>query len=291
MTRKTTQGGNGSRPIPASAGIGLRAAHHAEFLARRPATGWVEVHSENFFAECGRSLDELLCVRRDYPVSLHGVGLSLGSADPLNKAHLASLARLVERVEPGLVSEHLSWSSIGGRFLNDLLPMPYTEAALAHLCVRIGEVQERLGRPILIENVSSYLEYERADMAEWEFLVALARQAGCGILLDVNNVYVSSVNHGFDPRAYLAAIPADLVGEIHLAGHMDTELDGERFLIDSHNALVCPAVWQLYRETLGRLGRVPTLIEWDLDLPPLERLLEEAGRAEACLEDCRALVA
>ncbi len=291
MARKTTQGGNGSRPIPASAGIGLRAAHHAEFIERRPGTGWVEVHSENFFAAGGPSLDELLRVRRDYPVSLHGVGLSLGSADPLSEAHLASLASLVERVEPGLVSEHLSWSSIGGRFLNDLLPMPYTEAALAHLCARVAEVQERLGRTILIENVSSYLEYARADMAEWEFLVALARQSGCGILLDVNNVYVSSVNHGFDPRAYLAAIPADLVGEIHLAGHTDTELDGTRFLIDSHDDVVCPAVWELYRETLARLGPVPTLLEWDLDLPPLEHLLAEAERAEACLEDCRALVA
>ena len=291
MARKTTPGGSGPRPIPAAAGIGLRAAHHADFLAQRPATGWVEVHSENFFAAGGTPLGALLDVRSDYPVSLHGVGLSLGSADPLSEAHLESLARLVERVQPALVSEHLSWSSAGGRFLNDLLPMPCTEEALAHLCARIGAVQERLGRPILVENVSSYLEYERADMAEWEFLVALARKSGCGILLDVNNVYVSSVNHGFDARAYLAAIPADLVGEIHLAGHTDTQLDGERFLIDSHNDVVCPAVWELYRETLARLGPVPTLIEWDLDLPPLDRLLDEAARAEACLEDCRALVA
>ncbi len=265
-----------SRPIPAQAGIGLRSPHHDEFLARRPGIPWVEVHSENFFADGGRQLQVLDAVRRDYGVSLHGVGLSLGGSDPLDPEHLRRLRRLVQRVEPALVSEHVCWGSADGIFLNDLLPMPYTESALLHLAARVSAVQEFLGRQILVENVSSYLEFDGAEMTEWDFLVQLARRAGCGILLDVNNIYVSAENHGFPAHNYLRAIPAELVGEIHLAGH--TAVDG--VLIDTHSAPVTDAVWALYREAVRLLGPVPTLIEWDAELPTLERLLAEATRAD-----------
>jgi uncharacterized protein len=266
-----------SRPIPAQAGIGLRSPHHAEFLARRPPVPWVEVHSENFFADGGRQLEVLDAVRRDYGVSLHGVGLSLGATDPLDPEHLRRLRRLVQRVEPALVSEHVCWSSADGIFLNDLLPLPYTHVALRHVAARISEVQEVLGRQILIENVSSYLEFAGAEMTEWDFLAQLARRAGCGILLDVNNIYVSAENHGFPAHHYLRGIPAELVGEVHLAGH--TAVDG--ILIDTHSAPVTDAVWTLYRDAVRLLGSVPTLIEWDADLPTLDRLVAEAHTADA----------
>jgi uncharacterized protein (UPF0276 family) len=266
-----------SRPVPAQAGIGLRSAHHDEFLDRRPPVPWVEVHSENFFADGGRQLQVLDAVRRDYGLSLHGVGLSLGGADPLDPEHLRRLKRLVQRAEPALVSEHVCWSSADGIFLNDLLPLPYTEAALSHTAARVGAVQDCLGRQILVENVSSYLQFEGAEMTEWDFLVRLARRAGCRILLDVNNIYVSAMNHGFAAGDYLGAIPAELVGEIHLAGH--TVADD--ILIDTHSAPVTDAVWALYRDALGLLGPVPTLIEWDAELPTLDRLLAEAARADA----------
>jgi len=265
-----------SRPVPAQAGIGLRSAHHDEFLARRPPIAWVEVHSENFFADGGRQLQVLDAVRRDYGLSVHGVGLSLGGTDPLDADHLRRLKRLVQRAEPALVSEHVSWSAADGIFLNDLLPLPCTEAALSHTAARVAAVQDYLGRQILVENVSSYLQFEGAEMTEWEFLVQLARRAGCRILLDVNNIYVSAVNHGFDAQEYLQAVPAELVGEIHLAGH--TVADD--ILIDTHSAPVTNAVWTLYRDALGRLGPVPTLIEWDSELPTLDRLLAEAATAE-----------
>ena len=265
-----------SRPIPAQAGIGLRSPHHAEFLARRPDVPWVEVHSENFFADGGRQLQVLDAVRRDYGISLHGVGLSLGASDPLDPEHLRRLRRLVRRVEPALVSEHVCWSSADGVFLNDLLPMPYTHAALRRLATRISAVQDFLGRRILVENVSSYLEFEGAEMTEWDFLVQLARRAGCGILLDVNNIYVSAENHGFPAHNYLRGIPAELVGEVHLAGH--TAVDG--ILIDTHSAPVINAVWALYREAVRLMGPVPTLIEWDADLPTLDRLVAEARTAD-----------
>ena len=265
-----------SRPIPAQAGIGLRSAHHNEFLERRPALPWVEVHSENFFADGGRQLQVLDAVRRDYGVSLHGVGLSLGGSDPLDTDHLRRLRRLVQRVEPALVSEHVCWSSADGIFLNDLLPMPCTHVALQHLAARISAVQEFLGRQILVENVSSYLTFDGAEMTEWDFLVQLARRAGCGILLDVNNIYVSAENHGFPALNYLRGIPPELVGEVHLAGH--TAVDG--ILIDTHSAPVADAVWALYREALQLLGPVPTLIEWDAELPTLDRLVAEAQTAD-----------
>lgn len=272
--------------IPARAGIGLRAPHYYALLEARPDTGFVEVHSENYFGDGGAPLYYLEAARRHYPVSLHGVGLSLGSADPLSRVHLARLKRLIDRIEPGLVSEHLCWSSVDGRYLNDLLPLPYTEEALAHVAARIRAAQDFLGRRLLIENLSSYVAYRHSTIPEWEFVAAVAAAADCELLLDVNNVYVSSRNHGFDPHTYLAAIPANRVREIHLAGHSIKHYDDGDILIDTHNAPVCDDVWALYRDTIARLGPIPTLIEWDSDLPALATLVAEAARAEHILEAC-----
>ena len=257
-------------------GIGLRAPHHAEVLRRRPAVDFLEVHSENFFAAGGPALAELERFREAYPLSLHGVGLSLGSTDPLDEAHLAKLASLVRRFDPLLVSEHLSWSSAGGRHANDLLPLPYTREALAHVVARIGRVQEALGREILVENVSSYLAFPGADMTEAQFVAEAARRSGCRVLLDVNNVYVNAANHGVDANAWLDTVPAALVGEIHVAGH---EARGG-LLIDTHGARVCDDVWALYARAVERCGPRPTLVEWDTDIPSLDLLLEEAATAD-----------
>ncbi len=271
--------------IPAQAGIGLRAPHYQALLETLPAIGWLEVHSENYFGEGGAPLHYLEQARSHYPISLHGVGLSLGSTDPLNRGHLEKLKTLVTRIEPVLVSEHLCWSSVGGRYLNDLLPLPYTEEAMAHVSERVSRVQEFLGRPILIENLSSYLEYRESSIPEWEFVREVARRAGCGVLLDVNNVYVSSRNHGFDPRQYIDAIPAHLVQEIHLAGftvnryYQGGVLSAEMH-IDTHNQPVSEEVWHLYRFAIERIGTRPTLIEWDTDLPGLAALLREARKAD-----------
>lgn len=280
-----------SRPIPASAGIGLRAAHHAAFLAARPDIPWVEVHSENFFADGGRQLQLLDTVRRDYGLSLHGVGLSLGSTDPLDSEHLRRLARLVRRVEPALVSEHVAWGSVAGTFLNDLLPMPCTSEALAQLVSRVGQVQDLLGCQILVENVSSYLQFAGNEMTEWEFLVALARRAGCLLLLDVNNIFVNASNHGFDPLAYLDAIPPELVAEYHIAGHSVVAAAGETLLVDTHDSPVTAAVWQLFAAALARIGRRPVLLERDARLPPLAELVAEARLADRLMEAGHARVA
>jgi len=274
-------------PIPARAGVGLRTPHYAEVLNTRPAVPWFEVHSENFFADGGRPHEILERVRETYPLSFHGVGLSLGSTDPLNRWHLDKLKGLVDRYQPGLVSEHLCWSSVEQRYLNDLLPLPYTQEALNHVATRIEQVQDYLGRQILIENLSSYLEFTDSEMPEWEFLRAVARQSGCAILLDVNNIYVNARNHGFDPVQYLNAIPVHAVKEMHLAGHSD---DGA-CLIDTHNQPVCEEVWQLYARAVDRFGPVPTLIEWDMDLPAFEVLQAEAQRAQNILERHHARVA
>lgn len=262
--------------LPARAGIGLRAPHFGGVLETWPDVGWFEVHSENFFAAGGEPLRVLEAVRSRYPVSLHGVGLSLGSSDELSLRHLHKLKILVDRIEPAAVSEHLCWCSVNGRYLNDLLPLPYTEEALALLCTRIDRVQDFLGRSILVENVSSYLRFAGAEMPEWIFLAEVARRTGCGLLLDVNNIYVSACNHGFDAREYLRAIPADRVGEIHLAGFEQVE----DFLFDSHSRPVYPAVWDLYDEALTRFGPRPTLIEWDNDLPAFEVLVAEMNQAD-----------
>jgi uncharacterized protein (UPF0276 family) len=265
-------------------GFALRAAHQHEFLQRRPAVGWVEVHSENYFARGGAQRAALAKVRELYPLSLHGVGLSLGSTDPLDSAHLAQLVRLARELDPALVSEHLSWGSIDERFMNDLLPLPYTEEALRHTANRIKAVQDALGRQILIENVSSYLEFEDSTFPEWEFLVALSVEAGCAILLDVNNLYVNAVNHGFDPYLYLKHIPRGAVQEIHLAGHSVQRAGKRAILIDTHAEPVCTAVWRLYGATLERFGPVRTLIEWDTGLPCLDTLLAEGARIEELIE-------
>jgi len=277
--------------MPACAGIGLRAQHHADVLEERPAVGWFEAHSENYFADGGAHLDYLDRIRADYPLSLHGVGLSLGSADPLDREHVRRLARLSRRVEPTLVSEHLSWSSVGGTFANDLLPLPYTEEALRHVSAKIAQVQDLLGRRILIENVSSYLEFSCSRIPEWEFLAAVATTSGCGILLDLNNIYVSACNHGFDAQAYLEAMPRSGVEELHLAGHTPVIHGGRELLIDTHSAPVCADVWELYRAALTRFGAVPTLIEWDADLPPLATLVTEADKANSIREALDALAA
>jgi len=271
----------GPQPLPVAAGIGLRAQHHADILERRPRVGWVEAHSENYFAEGGSQPWFLERIRALYPLSLHGVGLSLGSVDPLDARHLASLKRIVERFEPAVVSEHLAWGTFAGRAFNDLLPMPYTEEARRHLVRRIDQVQEYLGRRILIENVSSYLEFKCSEMPEWEFLAALVQESGCGLLLDVNNVYVSACNHHFDPHQYLAFMPRGAVAEIHLAGHSRGRYQGREVLIDTHGGPVCEAVWNLYVAALARFPHTPTLIEWDTDIPDLDVLVGEAHRADA----------
>lgn len=272
------------QPIPARAGIGLRGQHYRDVLETLPPVGWFEVHSENYFGGGGRPLYFLERIRADYPLSLHGVGLSLGSTDPLNLVHVRRLKDLVSRFEPIFVSEHLSWSSVGGRYLNDLLPLPYSAQALAHIVERIGRVQEYLGRQILVENISRYLSYEHSTLPEWEFVAETARRSGCGILLDVNNIYVNAVNHGFDEHAYVDAIAPELVQEIHLAGFTRNRFEDGEIIIDSHNRPVADPVWTLYRHALERLGPKPTLIEWDTDLPALTVLVEEARKADALLE-------
>ena len=265
-------------------GFALRALHQDEFLQRRPAVGWVEVHSENYFARGGAQRAALERIRELYPLSLHGVGLSLGSTDPLNHLHLARLVRLVREVQPALVSEHLSWGSIDARFMNELLPLPYTEEALRHTASRIKAVQEALGRQILIENVSSYLEFKDSTFTEWEFLVTLAAEAGCAVLLDVNNLYVNAINHGFDPQVYIRHIPCAAVQEIHLGGHSVGAVGDRAILIDSHAEPVCAAVWQLYAAALERFGPVRTLVEWDAQLPSFDALLAEGAKIAPLLE-------
>ena len=266
-------------------GIGLRPPHYADVLTKRPGVAWLEVHSENYLGDGGKPLQTLELVRELYPVSMHGVGLSLGSADDLNWQHLKSIKELMTRVQPCLVSDHLSWSSIDGQYLHDLLPLPYTEESLQHVVNRIQQVQDFLQRQILIENISAYIQYPQSTIPEWDFLRNVAEQSGCGILLDVNNIYVSATNLGFNPNHYIKAIPGKLVQEMHLAGFTSVSINGRDILIDSHNQFVVPAVWDLYRETVKHIGRKPTIIEWDTDLPSLETLCLEAHRAEKILRE------
>jgi uncharacterized protein (UPF0276 family) len=266
------------RPIASGrVGIGLRLPHVTEIAATRPRLGFLEVHAENYMAETP-ALDRLLELRRDYPVSLHGVALSLGSAEELDHGHLDRFKALIERVEPMLVSEHLAWSAIGGAYLNDLLPLPYTEESLDLFCHHVDEAQGALDRRLLIENPSSYLRYWHSPIPEPEFMTELARRTGCGILCDVNNIYVSARNFRFDPIAYLEALPIEAIGEIHLAGHHVAE--DVDILIDDHGSRVVEPVWALYAAAFRRFGPAPTLIEWDTNLPALEVLLDEAHQAE-----------
>lgn len=273
-------------PDPRRAGIGLRSDHYRAFADARPALGFIEVHSENYFGDGGQPLDWLLRFRRDYAVSLHGVGMSLGSADDLDTRHLEKLARLVERVEPALVSDHLCWGRIAGTHMNDLLPLPFTDEALAVVCRHVDQVQTRLGRQFLVENVSSYLTWNESTLEEAEFTAEVARRTGCGLLVDVNNIHVNAINHGLDAHAFLAALPAAAVKEIHLAGYTVFEQDASDaapLLIDTHGAPVSTDVWSLYAEALDRFGPVPTLIEWDTDIPSLPVLLAEAATANQYL--------
>jgi uncharacterized protein (UPF0276 family) len=256
-------------------GIGLRHAHYDAFMQAPPPVGWVEVHSENYFGDGGYDLHVLDTVRRDLPVSLHGVGLGLGSAAPLDEAHLARLARLVERIEPALVSEHLCWAATPHAALHDLLPMPLTQASLDHLSARVTHMQDTLRCRVLIENVSTYVRFRGDDYTEAAFLAELARRTGCGVLLDVNNLYVNQRNHGEDALAAMDALPREIVGELHLAGHRVTPAA----VIDDHGSRVAPEVWSLYDAALHRFGAVPTLIEWDTAVPPLDVLLDEARQA------------
>jgi uncharacterized protein (UPF0276 family) len=256
-------------------GAGLRPDHFEDLLAAPRSVDWLEAISENFMDSGGRPVHVLETLRRDVPIALHGVALSIGSTDPLNDTYLDRLAALIDRIEPALVTDHLCWSGVGGRSLFDLLPLPYTEETLRHLVRRVAAVQERLGRRILLENPSTYVAFAHSTIAEWEFLGSLAEQADCGILLDVNNVYVSAFNQGFDPGCYLDALPAHRVGQIHLAGFTDMG----NYLFDTHSAPVHEAVWRLYQQATRRFGAVSTLIEWDADIPPFRRLCGEVEHA------------
>jgi uncharacterized protein len=273
-------------PIPARAGIGLRSVHH-EAIAARPPVGWLEAHTENYFHDGGTAVRALERARANYPLSLHGVGLGLGSVDGIDRGHLARVRRAVDRFEPALVSEHACWGHAAGRHFNDLLPLPYTDEAVEHLAAQVRQAQDVLGRQLLIENVSAYVAFEHSHLTEWEFLGALVERAGCGLLLDVNNVYVSARNLGFDARAFLEGVPAAAIGEIHLAGHAQS--DG--VLIDDHGSRVCEEVWSLYAHTIARIGARPTLIEWDTDIPSLDTLVAEAARADRLLGEARGLAA
>ena len=261
-------------------GMGLRREHYEHVLAERPPVEWFEVVTENYLDTGGRPLAVLEAVRRDHPVALHGVALSIGSADPLNAHYLERLRLLIERIDPAFVTDHLCWTGVDGRSLYDLLPVPYTEEALAHVTERVQRVQDHLGRRILLENPSTYIEYRCSQIPEWEFLAALAEQADCGILLDVNNVHVTCTNHGHDARRYLDAIPVDRVGYVHLGGFTDLG----PFLFDTHSTAVAPEVWRLYEHALRRLGRVSTLIEGDAEIPPFTVVHAEVARARAVTE-------
>ncbi|TDI35435.1 MAG: DUF692 domain-containing protein [Acidobacteria bacterium] len=264
-----------TKPLDIGQGVGLRREHFARVLAESTSVDWFEVISENFMVDGGRPLDILMRVRRDYPVVMHGVSLSIGSTDPLDTDYLERLRQLAERVEPSWVSDHLCWTGVGGHNAHDLLPMPYSEEALEHVISRVTRVQEKLGRRIALENPSSYLTFAASSLSESDFLAEVAKRADCGILLDVNNVYVSSVNHRFDPVAYLDAIPRDRVWQFHLAGHSDHGA----YLLDTHDHPVADPVWNLYRHAVGRFGAVSTLVEWDAKIPEWDVLEAESLRA------------
>ena len=277
-----------SGAIPARAGTSLKPQHYDEILVNRPDIGWFEVHAENYMGAGGPSHHYLTRIREAYALSVHGVGLSIGGAGALDEDHLARLKTVVDRYQPGLVSEHLAWSSHGGSYYPDLLPLPYTPETLDTVADHIDRVQEVLGRPMLLENPSTYIVFETSTIQETEFLATLAKRTGCGLLLDVNNVFVSATNHGYDPVAYLDAFPLEAVGEIHLAGHAEDRDDADApLLIDAHDRAVADPVWGLYEHVLDRLGPVPSLIEWDSDVPELGDLIAEAALAEARLDRVR----
>ena len=259
-----------SKPIQGY-GLGLRVEHYSDFVSAPQRVDWLEIISENYMVDGGKPLHFLDRIRQDYPMVMHGVSLSIGSTDPLDTDYLQKLKSLVKHVEPAWVSDHLCWTGTDSLNLHDLLPLPYTEATLRHLVPRLAQMQDLLGCPFLIENVSSYVSYRADEMTEWEFIGELVARSGCELLLDVNNVYVSSVNHGFDPRAFIDAIPAVAVRQIHLAGHEDHG----NYIIDTHDHPICDAVWDLYAYTVRRLGAVPTMIERDDNIPSLDELIAE----------------
>jgi uncharacterized protein (UPF0276 family) len=268
-------------------GLGLRKPHYAAFLEHRIAVDFVEVISENFMIDGGRPRQILRDVRALYPVALHGVSMSVGSAEGVDRAYLARLRGLIDEIEPLFVSDHLCWTRVGGFNSHDLLPLPYTEEALDVVAANVATAQDMLGRAMLIENPSSYVAFDGAAMTEWEFLDALCARTGCGLLLDVNNVFVSATNHGFDARTYLDFLPAERIGQIHLAGHSQ----GQNLLIDTHDQPVPPSVWNLYAHVLPRLGAVATMIERDDNIPPLHELLAELATARAIAADTERLAA
>ena len=268
--------------IPVSAGIGLRAAHYLDMLERQPSLGFLEVHSENYFGAGGPPHYYLEQLRDVYPLSLHGVGLSLGSTDPLSTAHLTKLKALIQRYQPSLVSEHLCWTSVSAVHTHDLLPMPYSDEIVKHIAARIRQAQDFLGQRILVENVSTYVEFESSSMPEWEFVAKVVEAADCDLLLDVNNLYVNSINHNFCVKDYISAMPDARIKEIHLAGYAYDSV--ANCLVDTHGRHVQEPVWDLYREVILKIGKRPTLIEWDTDIPLLDTLLEEAAHADKILE-------
>ena len=256
-------------------GLGLRVDHYETILNSEPAVDWFEIISENYLVPGGKPLHYLDRIRERYPLVMHGVSLSIGSTDPLNREYLAQLKQLATRVQPAWISDHLCWTGVHGRNMHDLLPLPYTEETIDHVAARIREVQDFLGRQILIENVSSYVGYTQSQLTEWEFLSEICGRADCLLLFDVNNIYVSSVNHGFDPLDYLNGIPAARVQQFHLAGHEDHG----RYVIDTHDHPVSGPVWQLYEQALRRFGPVSTMIERDDNIPPLAELIDELEHA------------
>lgn len=259
-------------------GVGLRPPHFPHLLERGAGgVSWLEVTSENFFEPGGRPWAVLEKVRAEVPVALHGVSMGVGNAEPLSDSYLRKLRALIDRVQPSQVSDHLCWGGAGGRYAHDLLPLPYTEEAIRHVAARVAAVQERLGRRILLENVSSYVAFEASEMTEWDFLLETARRSGCGILFDVNNVYVSARNHGFSAEQYIDAIPGPLIGYVHLAGHTDHG----SWVLDSHVGPVPDPVWSLYRRLISRTGPLPSLVEWDDQIPSWEVVVAEAQRAAA----------
>ncbi|RCW88267.1 DUF692 domain-containing protein [Paracoccus lutimaris] len=270
--------------LPAAPGLGFKPEHFPAIRETRPELGFFEIHAENYMGAGGPPHRQLTALRQDYAISLHGVGLSIGGPGRLDADHLARLRALVDRYQPESFSEHLAWSSHGAEYLNDLLPLPYTPETLNIVCDHIDEVQDRLGRRMLLENPATYVLFQQSTLTETDFLTQIARRTGCGLLLDINNVFVSTTNHRTDARAYLADFPLDKVGEIHLGGHAEEELPSGPLLIDDHGSPVADPVWVLYAETVARTGALPTLIEWDNDVPPFAELLAEARRAAGILD-------
>jgi hypothetical protein len=274
-----------SFPVCGLAGTSFKHEHLSAILAEVKQRGFFEVHAENYMGAGGPPHRALEAVRRDYPVSLHGVGMSIGAPQPIDQAHLARFTRLVERYAPALVSEHLAWSTHESTYFNDLLPLPYTEATLELVCDHIDEIQNAISRPLLLENPSTYVSFAESTMSETEFIRSAVRRSGCGLLLDINNVYVSATNHGFSAMEYLSDFPLGSVGEIHLAGHAERRDDeGEPLLIDSHDGPVADAVWKLFETVVGQCGPVPTLIEWDGNIPDWPILKAEAAAAQQILD-------